>query len=223
MKKKVLVLCIFVFIFITGCGNYKEIKHVGDELIYNCSKEELEILQNGAKVTVDQNQGFILISESNDTKEYPTGQYDVSKNYGKITKNCVFINYNEVKDNKFGTIYPIAFKDPEYGVLKFTAMGTYSYKIVDSKKFINNYSGANFEDDLFNSVLLGFNNMIQKKSSNLKYNELISKTSFSSDELREISEYNYLLINKGIQITELKLQSITLTDESQKIINSNSL
>lgn len=49
----------------------------------------------------------------------------------------VFVNMKQFLDQKWGTPEPIAFRDPEFGMARLRAFGSYAYQVKDPQMFVN--------------------------------------------------------------------------------------
>lgn len=49
----------------------------------------------------------------------------------------VFVNMRQFLDQKWGTPEPIAFRDPEFGMARLRAFGSYAYQVKDPQMFVN--------------------------------------------------------------------------------------
>src|SRR5512143_582917 len=53
-----------------------------------------------------------------------------------------FVNLREFLDQKWGTSEPIAMRDPDLGMVRLRAFGTYSMQVRDPQLFVNNIVGT---------------------------------------------------------------------------------
>lgn len=51
--------------------------------------------------------------------------------------NVVFVNMRQFLDQKWGTPEPIPFRDPEFGMARLRAFGSYAYQVKDPQMFVN--------------------------------------------------------------------------------------
>lgn len=212
--KYILVLLISV-VLLTGC-NSQTFQYSGEEVFFELSGLDAdEINANGAKVIVESNQAFLEINE--DTKDYDTyssGEHKIKKkpSYYKY----YFVNLKEVKDNKFGTETPIKIQDETYGELELNVYGKYDYEISNINQFTAAYikvDSSKFLDiDEFVKDLLVSTIASEVVSLEVKFTDLPSYAETIKESTIEVLKKN------GISCTSLDIQSINLTDESQKIV-----
>src|SRR5919201_1696321 len=53
----------------------------------------------------------------------------------------VFVNMRQFLDQKWGTPEPVPFRDPEFGMARLRAFGTYAYQVKDPSLFVNGIVG----------------------------------------------------------------------------------
>src|SRR5512135_777489 len=53
----------------------------------------------------------------------------------------VFVNMRQFIDQKWGTPEPIPFRDPEFGMARLRAFGSYAYQVKDPSLFVNGIVG----------------------------------------------------------------------------------
>lgn len=221
MRKKLYITCIFVLILITGCNSQKEVKkekqtnelnYNGTEIIHICSDDELSLFKEKVKVTVIENQSFTLVDNNYKFKDYTEGEHII--NEINDIKNCFFVNYGEVSNNKFGSTTPINIKDSKYGTLQIEILGNYSYKVINSKDFANSYKDLEYLNQLLrNNIINVYSSYVSSKS----YYDILKKISFNSNELNKLNEKIKMY---GIEITKVNIECIKLTESSEEKINN---
>ncbi len=151
-----------------------------------------------------------------------------------------FINAKEILDNKFGTPAPIPFEDYSHAIpnqmtgemapmrLDIKCFGKYIYKISDPAEFMRTYAGTaaivtkeEINEQMRSEViatLQGVINALGNSENKVRALELPSQT----DKMKSLMEekvYDEQIRKRGIQIVSFLIESVTLTDESNKKID----
>lgn len=208
--KKVLLLFV-MSLLLTAC-NVNTYDYTGDEIVYSLGEDATsDINTNGAIVEVGNNQAFIELSED-DYDIHTKGDRDIDKKdeYYKY----YFISLNKVSGNKFGSTQPITLEDEKYGSLELNYFGTYDFEISNIKTFMkiylkeNNNSINEIQDYVKTHVVDSLNNEIL--NIDVDFTELAShRSAIAESVIKELEK-------KGILCSNFDIQSINLTDESQK-------
>lgn len=115
-----------------------------------------------------------------------------------------------IYDGKWGTSSPIKFEDNEYGLIEIVGYGNCSYKISDSSLNNNEY----VKDDVFNSLTNAFAVVVPKLKGDF-YSLMYSKESIENEMIKKSNEY----VTEGIEIIDVDILAINLTEESKKIVD----
>ena len=216
MKNKLLLVLITILVLVTACNQKEEkkdlniLKYEGNDLAYICSETDLELFSKDVSVTVKDNQSFSLYDINNNYQEYKTGEH-IIKSDTKI-KSCFFTNHATVENNKFGTSTYITYNDYVYGKLQFSMYGNYSFKVIDSKKFIEIYPSFETSKMVFGTYITTvYRNYISK----MTYNDIILEKEMPEFELSKVNEY---IKEYGIEITKVNYEGIKYTTDSLKVI-----
>ena len=150
-----------------------------------------------------------------------------------------FFNLKEITDNKFGTSSPVAFQDWSHPyrnemtnsmmplAVKIRCYGTYTFQISDPAAFMSQVAGTATEyrkDDVVSQmgkevegVLQNLMNELGNSAHKTPVLELPSQT----DEIRTMmdqQEFDKYFRERGLRIRSFVIQSVTLTEESDKAI-----
>ena len=150
-----------------------------------------------------------------------------------------FFNLKEIMDNKFGTSSPVSYQDWSHPyknemtnsmmplALKIRCYGTYTFQISDPAAFMSQLAGTATEyrkDDVVSQmgkevegVLQNLMNELGNSAHKTPVLELPSQT----DEIRtmmDAQEFDKYFRERGLRIRRLVIQSVTLTEESDKAI-----
>src|SRR6202022_2086035 len=131
-----------------------------DTLSYRFPDNDQEI-KNGAQLIVRESQmaQFVYLGEFGDA--FGPGKHTLTTDnipilttlkgwkYGlhsPFKADVYFVNTRLFTGNKWGTANPIMLRDPDFGVVRVRAYGTYDFHVVDPKLFLKEVAGT---DDHF--------------------------------------------------------------------------
>src|SRR6187200_1632199 len=136
-----------------------------DTISWRFPDEDKEI-KRGAQLIVRESQNcqFIYLGQFGDT--FGPGKHTlVTENipilstlqgwkYGfesPFKADVYFVNTRLFTGNKWGTSNPIMLRDPDFGIVRVRAFGTYDFRIVDPRLFLKEVAGSdqNFRLDEF--------------------------------------------------------------------------
>lgn len=139
-----------------------------------------------------------------------------------------FINLQEIKGIKFGTVNPINYFDSFYNAELFLRChGTYSIRITDPLKFYSEVIPKNqyhvdmkeVNEQYMSEFLSALQSSINQMSADG------TRISFVSSKSRELGNYMSVTLDdewkkeRGFEIQAVGISSISYTDDSQKLIN----
>jgi excisionase family DNA binding protein len=123
-------------------------------------------VKNGAQLIVRESQlaQFVYLGQFGDTF-FPGKHTLVSDNIPVLSRlkgwkygfespfkaDVYFVNTRLFTGNKWGTANPIMMRDPDFGIVRVRAYGTYDFRVVDPKVFLKEVAGTdtNFRLDEF--------------------------------------------------------------------------
>ena len=127
-----------------------------DALVYRFPVYNQEI-KMGAQLIVRENQVALFINEGQAADLFRPGRYELSTEnipimttlrgwkYGfqsPFKAEVYFFNTRLFTDLKWGTQNPVMMRDPEFGMIRVRAFGTYAMKIADPKVFFQTVVGT---------------------------------------------------------------------------------
>src|SRR5271169_4133142 len=127
-----------------------------DTLAYRYPDGDKEI-KNGAQLIVNESQTaqFIYLGQFGDT--FGPGKHTLTTDnipilsplkgwkYGlesPFKADVYFVNTRLFTGNKWGTANPIMMRDPDFGMVRLRAFGTYDFHVVDPKLFLKEVAGT---------------------------------------------------------------------------------
>lgn len=201
MKKKVSILLgIFALCLMTGCSKTPELSYSGNDLLYTCTDEQVSLFKEDVNVNITDKQSFAYFDNNSEMKEFTDGLLEFNEENRPEVSKCYFVKKDEITGNEFSSKSNIAFRDPTEGSMKLKITGTYSYKIVDSKTFIENYTTT---EKMTNAVYTQINAIFIANMGSKTYAELSTEKEF---DVERINALNSTITSKyGIEVTKVNI------------------
>ncbi len=211
-----------------------------DTLVWRFPDEDKEV-KRGAQLIVRESQvaQFIYLGQFGDT--FAPGKHDlVTDNipilstlkgwkYGlesPFKADVYFINTRLFTGNKWGTSNPVMMRDPDFGIVRVRAFGTFDFRISDPKLFLKEVSGSDhhfrldeFADTMRSRIVSVFTDAL----ASAKVPVLDLATRYG-----ELGEALLPLINPqtqskyGIEITSFILENASVPPEVEQAIDKRS-
>ena len=194
-------------------------------------------IQNGASLTVRESQVAIFVNEGQVADVFGPGMYKLTtqtlpvltylKNWDKLCESpfksdVYFFSTRQQIDQKWGTPQPITIRDKDFGAVRLRAFGNYAFRVADPKAFHTEISGtrdiysvADLDGQLRGLVLQNISNAIA--SSGLPFLDLAANQIMFADALAQQLKPEFTKL--GIQLDSLTVQSVSLPEELQKILD----
>jgi membrane protease subunit (stomatin/prohibitin family) len=117
-------------------------------------------IKYGAKLTVREGQAAVFVHEGQLADVFQPGLYQLETNNMPIlttlqhwdhgfqspfVSEIYFVNTRRFTDLKWGTRNPITCRDPEFGMVRLRAFGTYTMRVSDPAKFMTEIVGTDGE------------------------------------------------------------------------------
>ncbi len=130
-----------------------------DTMVWRFEREGHEI-KYGAKLTVREGQAAVFVHEGQLADVFTPGLYMLETNNLPILttlqhwdhgfkspfkSEIYFVNTTRFNDLKWGTKNPIIARDPEFGPVRLRAFGTYSIRVTEPAKFLQEIVGTDGE------------------------------------------------------------------------------
>lgn len=179
MKKKY-IIGLMSLLAITGCTSVPSLKYDGDDIIHLCSEEDISLFDEKLIVEIDDEQSFVIIDDDNKLTEYKEGNLKFNKKDDLNVKRCLFVSYDEIENNKFGTSNPIKIGNNLMDMIEVKMFGKYSYKIKDIEKYLDYYDN---DEVVSTAVRENFISYYSKYFSGKSFDEMLVKIKFDYSEL----------------------------------------
>ena len=141
-----------------------------------------------------------------------------------------YVNLLTITGNKFGSPQPKKITDEKYGMLEVTFFGEYAFRVVDPILLVNSVIGANPADTVTYEEIVGTQlqaKFVEQLTQAISVVMRKHKVSFGDMGLYNSDISNEMNIclddswkkNYGLEITDVALGDINLTDESMTKVN----
>ena len=197
-------------------------------------------IQNGGKLTVREGQMAAFINEGRvadvfgpglhtlETANLPilTSLMNWDKAFASPFKSDVyFFSTREQLGLKWGTAQPITVRDKEYGPLRIRAFGSYSFHIADVAPFSLKVMGSLERvkaEDLEAQLRAAIATAVATKlgGGEIAFLDLAANQTLLSDHLK--GAVTEALAQWGLAVTSFFVESVSLPEEVQKILDKSS-
>ena len=141
-----------------------------------------------------------------------------------------YVNLLTITGNKFGSPQPRKITDEKYGMLEVTFFGEYAFRVVDPIMLVNSVIGAHPADTVYYEDIIGSqlqSKFVEKLTQAITVVMRKHKVSFGDIGLYngDISEEMNVCLddswkkNYGLEVVDVALGDINLTDESMAKVN----
>jgi len=137
-----------------------------------------------------------------------------------------FINTRLFTGNKWGTANPILLRDPDFGVVRVRAYGTYDFHVVDPKLFLKEVSGTDnhfrldeFADTMRSRIVSVFTEAIA--TSKVPVLDVAARYQELGEALRPV--INPIMTSKyGLEIPSFIIENVSVPPEVEQAIDKRS-
>src|SRR5689334_5939457 len=194
-------------------------------------------IQNGASLTVRESQMAVFVNEGQVADVFGPGTYKLTtqtlpvltylKNWDKLFESpfksdVYFFSTRQQVDQKWGTPQPVTVRDKDFGAVRVRAFGNYSFRIGDPKLFHTEISGTrdvysvqDLDGQLRGLVLQNISSAIA--ASGVPFLDLAANQVQFAQALATQLAPEFAKI--GLQLDGMTVQSISLPEELQKILD----
>jgi excisionase family DNA binding protein len=211
-----------------------------DTISWRFPDEDKEI-KRGAQLIVRESQTaqFIYLGQFGDT--FGPGKYTLITDnipvlstlkgwkYGlesPFKADVYFVNTRVFTGNKWGTANPVMMRDPDFGIVRVRAFGTYDFRVIDVRTFLREVAGTDesfrieeFADAMRSRIVSVFTDAMA--SAKVPALDVASRYSELGEALLPL--INPALTSKyGIEIPSFMVENISLPPEVEKAIDKRS-
>ena len=211
----------------------------GDTLVWRFPDQDHEI-KMGAKLTVREGQAVVFINEGQIADVFTPGLYTLNtQNMPVMTTlrswrhgfespfkaEVYFVSVRNFLDMKWGTQNPIMMRDPDFGVVRLRAFGTYGIRVSDPGAFMKEVVGTDghfttdeIEGQLRSILVSSFTGMLgqaQVAALDLAANYRSLGASSREDMDAQFQRY-------GLSLTQFVIENISVPPEVEKMLDTRS-
>jgi excisionase family DNA binding protein len=211
-----------------------------DTLSYRFPDDDKEI-KNGAQLIVRESQlvQFVAAGQYADlfgpgkhtlkTENIPVLSTILGWKYGfnsPFKCDVYYLNTRLFTGNKWGTSNPVMMRDPDFGVVRLRAFGTYDFRIVDAPKFLREVAGTDqnfrldeFADTMRSRIVSVFTEALA--TAHVPALDVAQRYSEMGEALLPI--INPAMVSKyGLEITSFILENVSVPPEVEQAIDKRS-
>lgn len=194
-------------------------------------------IKMGARLTVRESQAAVFVNEGKIADVFSPGRYTLSTEnlpvltaqkswkYGfnsPFKAEVYFINTKQFTDQKWGTTNPVMMRDPDFGLIRLRAFGTFTFKVSDAELFLKEifvtnqiYDTAYIVGQLKSFLVSGLSDALGE--TEIAAPELASRY----DELSEMTENKLQnrFARMGLELSAFIIENISLPEEVEKAID----
>lgn len=207
-----------------------------DIMVYRFPVGGNEIKMN-AQLTVRPSQTAVFVNEGEIADIFPPGRYELTTaNMPVLTKlkswkygfnspfkaEVYFVNTKQFTNQKWGTTNPIMMRDPEFGMIRLRAFGTFGFRVVDAETFLkelfgtrSSFSTEDISGQLRGLIVSGLSDLIAESQIpaldlSMNYDEL------SYGARQKLSDR---FAKFGIEATIVNIENISLPKEVEEAMD----
>ena len=208
-----------------------------DTLVYRFPLEKREEIMNSSTLVVRPSQTAVFVHKGQIADIFAPGTYKLAtENIPFLTKllslptgfnspikaELYFINTKQFPGLKWGTQNPIMLRDPEFGNIRVRGFGTYSFKIVDVRKFMEEVFGTNglykvADIEAYNKPLIiqGITDCLGE--GNVSALDLAANYKEFAEKIKEQTNPEFLKF--GMKLSSVIIENLSLPEEVEKALD----
>lgn len=211
-----------------------------DTLSWRFPDEDKEI-KNGAQLIVREGQlvQFVAAGQYADlfapgkhtlkTENIPILSRILGWKYGfesPFKCDVYYLNTRLFTGNKWGTANPVMMRDPDFGVVRLRAFGTYDFRIVDAQKFLREVAGTDHTfrlDEFADTMRSRLVSVFTEALATAKVPALDVATRYGELGEALLPVVNPIMQGKyGLEITAFVLENVSVPPEVEQAIDKRS-
>jgi membrane protease subunit (stomatin/prohibitin family) len=206
-------------------------------LAYRYPMRDREI-QTGAQLTVRESQSAVFINEGAFADQFGPGRYRLSthtlplltnlNNWDKLFQSpfksdVYFFSTRLQLDRKWGTPEPIIVRDKDFGAVRVSAFGIYSFRIADPKLFHQDVSGTRelySVEDLDGQLREAMTGAVSNAlgAAGVPLLDMAGNQSALAQAVRGAAEPTFAKL--GLALASMVIENISVPEEIQKMLDA---
>ena len=210
-----------------------------DTIVYRFPVYNQEI-KMGAQLTVRENQAAVFINEGRAADVFGPGRYQLTTQnlpiltdlrgwkYGfnsPFKAEVYFFNTRLFTDLKWGTQNPVMMRDPDFGMIRIRAFGTYALKVADPKTFfatIVGTQGLTTTADILGQLRSTILSRLSDAIAESKIAALDMATKYDELSRTAIEKLGPEFGSYGLELSRFYVENISLPEEVEAAIDQRS-
>ncbi len=211
-----------------------------DTLSWRFPDEDKEI-KNGAQLIVRESQLVQFVAAGQYADLFAPGKHTLATENIPILSRILgwkygfespfkcdvyYLNTRLFTGNKWGTANPVMMRDPDFGLVRLRAFGTYDFRISDAPKFLREVAGTdqNFRLDEFADTMRSrLVSVFTEALATAKVPALDVATRYSELGEALLPVVNPIMQGKyGIEVTAFVLENVSVPPEVEQAIDKRS-
>ena len=207
-----------------------------DTIVWRFEREG-HAIKYGAKLTVREGQAAVFVHEGQLADVFGPGLYELETNNMPILttlqhwdhgfqspfkSEIYFVNTRRFTDLKWGTRSPITCRDPEFGMVRLRAYGTYTMRVADPGKFLVEIVGTDgvfttgeIEFQIRNVIVSHFSQIIA--SSGIPVLDMAANTIDLAKIVHD--RISPMIAEYGLELPAFYIENISLPEEVEKALD----
>ncbi|MBO2517231.1 MAG: hypothetical protein CW338_08185 [Clostridiales bacterium] len=203
---------------------------------FDCKNHEIK---NGAQLTVRESQNAVMVNEGNLGDVFGPGRFELSTQNMPLTTSLqswkygfnspfkaevYFVNMHQFPGRKWGTSNPVMMRDPEFGVVRLRAFGTYSFKVKDAVVFMREVFGTSaymtvdgVSDAVKSRLISGLSDAIAES----KIPALDLAANYEELGRYVMQTVSPAVADLGLELCSVTIENISLPAEVERVIDSH--
>ncbi|MBX7134714.1 MAG: SPFH domain-containing protein [Fimbriimonadaceae bacterium] len=210
-----------------------------DTMVYRFERYGNQI-KYGAQLTVRESQAAVFVNEGQIADVYRPGMYTLETQnmpilstlkgwkYGfnsPFVAEVYFVNTKRFTNLKWGTMNPLMMRDPDFGMVRVRAFGTYEMRVIDPAAFLREIVGTDgsfttdeISEQIRNHIVSNFATTIGE--AKIPVLDLVAQYQTMGKMLTDkIAPH---LAQYGIELTAMLIENISLPPEVEEAIDKRS-
>lgn len=194
----------------------------------------------GSKLTVRESQAAVFVNKGKIADIFEPGMYKLqTSNLPFLTQllslpygfrspfyaDVYFVNTKQFTNLKWGTSNPITLRDKEFGTIRIKGFGTYAFRVINPKVFLQELFGTNssfstedIEQYLKSILVSSISDTIAE--SNVSALDMASNLQEFAGGVKESITSKFL--EYGLELTNLVIENISFPEAVEKAIDERS-
>ncbi len=213
------------------------VDEAGSEIVHRIPERGSGDFRIGSQVIVRESQAAVFFRDGRALDTFGPGSHTITTAnipllVGVISKafsgetpfkaEVYFVSLREFTDMKWGTPTPITIKDPELGMARVQARGSYAVQITDPQLFVNKivgtqglYRTSNVQDFFRSMILTKLNDLVGEMGKSVIEMAAMTEELVAGVRAKAAEEF----ASRGVTLTSVYAEYIGPTEDTAKAID----